>query len=206
MSKYDLDWPEILREAIKKHLLIEKRKKSNYGHSGRDNKSELSTVRQFVENGGSLLVIGCDREDGGGKMSKVGNELIKEFGLMFELDKISKQNGLAKPASDQNVISFDKPVQVQLSVGVQGEDAITLLQFDGLPIVKAKQFGRGKVVIAGVGMSFLDCYLGDFEHREPLHLVMFSDFIRYLTDIDWKKNCKQDFIEMILSRCQFQEK
>ena len=90
--------------------------------------------------------------------------------------------------------------------GVRGEDAITLLQFNGLPIVKAKQFGRGKVIVAGVGMSFLDCYLGDFEHREPLHLIMFYDFIRYLTDIDWKKNCKQDFIETILSRCRFEEK
>jgi hypothetical protein len=162
-------------------------------------KSELSAVLGFVENGGSLLVIGCDREDGG-NMSKAANELVKEFGLMFELDEISEQNGLAKPARDQNVISFDKPVQVQLPVSVQGEDAITLLQLDGLPIVKAKQFGRGKVIAAGVGMSFLDCYLGDFERREPLHLVMFSDFIKYLTDIDWKKSCKQDFVEIVLSR------
>jgi hypothetical protein len=148
-------------------------------------KSELSAVREFVENGGSLLVVGCDRKDRGGKMSEAGNELIREFGLMFELDEISKQVGLAKPAPDQNVISFDKPVKVQLPVSVQGEDAITPLWFDGLPLVKAKQFGRGKIIVAGVGMSFLDCYLGDFEHREPLHLIMFYDFIRYLAGIDW---------------------
>ena len=168
-------------------------------------KSELSAVRKFIKKGGSLLVVGCDRKDGG-NMSKAGNQLVEEFGLMFELGEISKQNGLAELESDQNIISFSKPVPVQLSVGVRGQDAITLLQLDGLPIVKAKQFGRGKVIVAGVGMSFLDCYLGDFEHREPLHLIMFYDFIRYLTDIDWKKNCKQDFIETILSRAQFQDK
>lgn len=168
-------------------------------------KSELSAVRKFIKKGGSLLVVGCDRKDGS-NMSKAGNQMVEEFGLMFELGEISKQNGLAELESDQNIISFGKPVPVQLSVSVRGQDAITLLQLDGLPIVKAKQFGRGKVIVAGVGMSFLDCYLGDFEHREPLHLIMFYDFIRYLTDIDWKKNCKQDFIETILSRCRFEEK
>ncbi len=35
---------------------------------------------------------------------------------------------------------------------------------------------------------------------------MFYDFIRYLTGIDWKKNCKEEFIETILSRLQLQEK
>jgi len=169
-------------------------------------KSELSAVRKFIKKGGSLLVVGCDRKDGGGNMSKAGNQLVEEFGLMFELGEISKQNSLAELESDQNIISFTKPVWVQLSVGVRGEDAITLLQLNGLPIVKAKQFGRGKVIVAGVGMSFLDCYLGDFEHREPLHLIMFYDFIRYLTGIDWKKNCKQEFIQMVLSRFQFHEK
>jgi hypothetical protein len=169
-------------------------------------KSELASVREFVESGGSLLVVGCDRKDGGGRMCKAGNELVKEFGLMFELGEISKPHGLAELLSDQNIISFSKPVQVQLSVGVQGTDAVTLLQFDRLPIVKAKQFGGGKVIVAGVGMSFLDCYLGDFERREPLHLIMFYDFIRYLTGIDWKKNCKQEFIQMVLSRFQFHEK
>jgi hypothetical protein len=169
-------------------------------------KSEISAVIQFVENGGSLLVIGCDRKDGGGKMSKAANELIKEFGLMFELVDVSRQHGLAKQTSEQNVISFNKPVPVQLPVSVRGKDAITLLQFDGIPIVKAKQIGKGKVIVAGVGMSFLDCYLGDFEHREPLHLLMFYDFIKYLTDIEWEKSCAQDFVEMVISRCQLYAK
>jgi hypothetical protein len=167
-------------------------------------KSELSAVRQFIENGGSLLVIGCDRKDGGGKMSEAANELIKEFDLMFDLVDISRQHGLAKTASKQNIISisFKKPIPIQLPVGAHGKDAVTLLQFDDIPIVKAKQFGNGKVIVAGVGMSFLDCYLGDFEHREPLHLLMFYDFIKYLTGIEWQKSCEQKFVEMVMSRCQ----
>jgi hypothetical protein len=59
------------------------------------------------------------------------------------------------------------------------------------------------VIAAGVGMSFLDCYLADFKNRQPLHSIMFYDFIRYLTRIDWKESCKQEFIEKILSRYQF---
>ena len=169
-------------------------------------KSELSAMREYVEEGGSLLVVGCDRKDGGGKMSKAGNELVKEFGLLLKLDKISERAGKAEVAADQNIISFGKPVQMQLPVGVRGQDAVTLLLVDGQSITKAKQFGKGKVIVAGVGMSFLDSYLGDFEHREPLHVIMFYDFIRYLTDIDWKKNCKQEFIETILSRCDFEKK
>ena len=74
------------------------------------------------------------------------------------------------------------------------------MHVEGVPIAKARQFGRGKVLVAGVGMSFLDCYLGDVERREPLHLLMFYDFIRYLTGIDWEQHCKVEFIELITSR------
>lgn len=168
--------------------------------------SELPAVRQFVEKGGSLLVVGCDRKDDGGKMCEAGNQLVKEFGLLFELGGIAEEHGRTEVGSDQNVISFGKAIQVQLPVGVQGQNADVLLNFEGVPIVRAKQIGNGKVIVAGAGMSFLDCYLGDFEHREPLHLIMFYDFIRYLTDIDWKKNCKQEFVGAILSRCGFQDK
>ncbi|NIP24392.1 MAG: tetratricopeptide repeat protein, partial [Phycisphaerae bacterium] len=159
-------------------------------------KSELSAVRQFVEKGGSLLVVGCDRKDGGGRMSEAGNQLVKEFGLMFELDKISEHNW-AEVTPNQNVISFARPVNMQLPVGVVGENATTLLQFAGIPIVKAKQIGYGKVIVAGVGMSFLDCYLGDFEHRKSLHLIMFYDFIRYLTGINWKEHRRKKLVDTI---------
>jgi hypothetical protein len=151
-------------------------------------KSELSALREFVDNGGSLLVVGCDRHDGG-KMSEAANELVEEFGFMFELAGIPEQSGLAEPAANQSVLSFKKPVQVQLAVGVRGRDARTLLRFDGLPIARARQFGRGRVIVAGVGMSFLDCYLADFQRRELLHSTMFYDFIRYLTGIYWGKDC-----------------
>ena len=120
----------------------------------------------------------------------------------FELDGISEEYGLAKIAANQSIISFEKPIQVQLPLSVQDANATAILQFDDLPIVKAKQIGKGKVIVAGVGMSFLDCYLGDFESREPLHLIMFYDFIKYLTNIDWKKHCKQEFINTVLSRYQ----
>ena len=164
--------------------------------------SELSAVHKYIENGGSLLVIGCDRKDGGGNMYKAGNELVKEFDIKYELDGISKDIGLAPVSSNQSIISFNKSISIQLPLSVQDDNAATLLQFDSLPIVKAKQIGKGKVIIAGVGMSFLDCYLGDFESREPLHLIMFYDFIKYLTNIDWKKYCKQEFINTVLSRYQ----
>lgn len=168
--------------------------------------SELSAVREYVEKGGSLLVVGCDRNDVGGKMYRAGNQLVNELGFSFELDEIEKDFGTADVTDDQNVITFTKPIAIQLALGVQGQDATTLLLFDGVPIAKAKQLGRGKVIIAGVGMSFLDCYLGDFEYREPLHLIMFYDLIRYLTDIDWEKNCKQEFVEAVLSRCKPEKK
>ena len=135
-------------------------------------------------------------------MCQAGNELVNEFGLLFELERISEQQGRAEVAPSQNVISLDRPISLQLPVGVRGDDAVTLLQLGGVPIAKAKQFGKGKIIVAGVGMSFLDCYIGDFEHREPLHSILFYDFIRYLTGIDWKEKCKKEFVDMILSRRQ----
>ncbi|MHC4863618.1 MAG: M56 family metallopeptidase [Planctomycetota bacterium] len=163
--------------------------------------SELVAIRQFVERGGSLLVIGCDGKDGGGKMCEAGNQLVEEFGLAFELDGISEEDRWAQVASDQNVISVAERIPMQLPVSVRGHGTDSLLHFGGLPIVRTKQFGKGRIIAAGVGMSFLDCYLGDFEHREPLHLITFYDFIRYLTDIDWKKNCNKEFVDAILARC-----
>ncbi len=166
-------------------------------------KSELSAVRQFVGEGGSLLVVGCDRADDVGNMCTAGNELLSQFRLAFVPGKISKESGMAKTASRRDIISFEKSFLVQLPVSVLGGGALTLLRFEAEPIVKARQFGQGRVIAAGVGMSFLDCYLADFQNREPLYVIMFYDFARYLTGIDWKQNCKQDFIEKILSRCQF---
>lgn len=169
-------------------------------------KSELSAVRRFIERGGSLLIVGCDKKSDGGRMYKAGNELAREFGLLFNLDKITEESGEAVIPSEQKAISFSKPIPVQLPLSVQGEEGVTFLRFNGQSIVRAKNFGKGRVVIAGVGMSFLDSYLGDFGSREPLHLILFYDLIRYLTDIDWKNRCKPEFVKRILSRCQFQDK
>ncbi|MHC4166086.1 MAG: HEAT repeat domain-containing protein [Planctomycetota bacterium] len=163
-------------------------------------KSEIIAVRDFVDRGGSLLLVGCDRKDGGNQMSAAGNELAGEFGLRFQLDEIGGQEHTALPDGEQNIISFGKPIPVQLPVGVEGDAGITLLRFGGVPIARADRFGDGKLVVAGTGMSFLDCYLGDFQNREPLHLILFYDIIRYLTGVDWKQNCRHEFVERVLSR------
>jgi hypothetical protein len=162
--------------------------------------SELAAVREFVLDGGSLLVVGCDRQDGGGEMVEAANELVNEFGFSFELAEGAEQHRWAEIPAAQNIISFDARVQMQLPVRVRGEDAMTLVEFGGEPIVMASPCGKGKVIAAGVGMSFLDCYLGDFERREPLHLVMFYDFIKHLTGVDWRRTAKREFIDAVLSR------
>jgi hypothetical protein len=162
--------------------------------------SELVAVRDFVADGGSLLVVGCDRQDGGGEMVEAANGLVNEFGFSFELAERAEQHGWAEIPADQNIICFDARVQMQLPVRVRGEDATTLVEFGGSPIVMASPCGEGKVIAAGVGMSFLDCYLGDFERREPLHLLMFCDFIKHLTGVDWRQTAKREFVDAVLSR------
>ncbi len=162
--------------------------------------SELTAVRQFVERGGSLLVVGCDGTEGRGKMTRAGNQLVQEFGLLFQWSEATPEDGWAQVLPQQNILSVDRRIQVQLPVGVEGDGSMPLLQFQGVPIVQAKPFGQGKIVVAGVGMSFLDCYLGDFESREPVHIVMFYDFIQYLTGIDWKQTCEKELLQTILSR------
>lgn len=168
--------------------------------------SELSAVREYVGRGGALLVGGCDRKDVGarsGKMGRAASQLVRQFGLAFEVDEMPERPSWVNVAADQDIISYSKRVFMQLPVGVRGEDAITLLEINGVPIAQAKQYGQGKVIAAGVGMSFLDSYVGDFKRREPLHLIMFYDFVRYLTGIDWEQQCEQLFVESVLARCDF---
>jgi beta-lactamase regulating signal transducer with metallopeptidase domain/TolA-binding protein len=162
--------------------------------------SELAAVYQFVADGGSLLVVGCDRVDGGGKMTPAGNELVKGFGFLFKLDVHMAQDGWAGVLPSQSILSLDRRIQVQLPVSVEGAGSIPLLQFQGIPIAQAKEFGKGRIIVAGVGMSFLDCYLGDFEHREPVHVILFYDFIKYLAGVDWRQACDRELLQTILSR------
>jgi beta-lactamase regulating signal transducer with metallopeptidase domain/TolA-binding protein len=164
--------------------------------------SELAAVRQFVQRGGSLLVVGCDGTDGRGKMTRAGNQLVQEFGLRFWWDEATPEDGWAQVLPQQNILSADRRIQVQLPVGVEGDGSTPLLQFQGVPIARAKSFGNGKIVVAGVGMSFLDCYLGDFEYREPVHIIMFYDFIEYLTGIEWRQACEKELLQTLLSRAR----
>ncbi len=167
---------------------------------------EIAAIRDFVQKGGSLLVVGCDRKDvpgKSGKMCEATNPLLAQFGLAFDFDRTPKRVGNAQAVEGQDIITFAKPVYTQLPVAVRGDDAVTVLQVDGIPTVKARQFGQGKLMAAGVGMSFLDGRLADFERQAPLHLVMFYDFVRYLTDVDWRLYCDQLFVESVLAKCDF---
>lgn len=163
-------------------------------------KSELSAIREFVLQGGSLLVVGCDRSDGGGKMTEAGNQLVKEFGLNFVLLDPAKELRKAKVIDEQGIISFANPLSIQLPVGIDGEGHL-LLALEDIPVAKAMEYGSGRLIVSGVGMSFLDCYLGDCEHREPFHLLLFYDFVRYLTDVDWSRYCGNEFVERVFYRC-----
>lgn len=163
-------------------------------------KSELSAIREFVLQGSSLLVVGCDRSDGGGKMTEAGNQLVKEFGLNFVLLDPAKELRKAKVIDEQGIISFANPLSIQLPVGIDGEGHL-LLALEDIPVAKAMEYGSGRLIVAGVGMSFLDCYLGDCEHREPFHLLLFYDFVRYLTDVDWSRYCGNEFVERVFYRC-----
>ncbi len=161
--------------------------------------SELSAVRKFVQNGGALLVAGCDRPDGGGKMVKAGNQFVSEFGLNFVLLDPANKPGKAKVVDNQGIISFANPLHIQLPVAVDGRGH-PLLALEDIPVAKSIEYGKGRLVVAGVGMSFLDCYLGDCESREPFHLLLFYDFIRYLTDVDWISYCDKGFVDQIFNR------
>ena len=64
------------------------------------------------------------------------------------------------------------------------------------------KIGKGKIIVAGVGMSFLDGYLGSYASGRPYHLVLFYDFIEELTGIDWAEHCKKDFFEKVVSQME----
>ncbi|UCG57683.1 MAG: hypothetical protein JSU70_22810 [Phycisphaerales bacterium] len=162
--------------------------------------SELSAIREFVAYGGSLLVVGCDRSDGGGNMVQAGNQLVERFGLQFVLVDAPRGLKRARVVDEQGIISFANPVSIQLPAGVDGQGH-SLLVLDAIPVAAATGYGDGRLIVAGLGMSFLDCYLGDYEHREPFHLLLFYDFVRYLTDVDWTVYCESEFVDRVFDRC-----
>jgi hypothetical protein len=162
--------------------------------------SELAAIREFVSKGGSLFLNGCDRPDGGGKMIEAGNQLAREFGLGFALPGPLKPSARAKVVDEQGIVSFTNPVLIQLPLAVEGSGN-ALLTLEDIPVATATEYGAGHIIIAGFGMSLLDCYLGDCKNREPFHLLLFYDCISDLTDVDWVMYCRTDFVESILKRC-----
>ncbi|UCG46173.1 MAG: hypothetical protein JSU94_11785 [Phycisphaerales bacterium] len=161
--------------------------------------SELSAIADFVSGGGSLLVAGCDKP-GGGKMIQAGNRLVEQFGLRFMLLDSAKYPVKVENVDDLGVIAFDNPLLLQLPVAVEGR-GYPLLAFEDTPVAAAVQYGNGRIIVAGVGMSFLDCYLGDCQSREPFHMLLFYDFIRYLTGVDWTMHCEEQSVRQVVQRC-----
>jgi beta-lactamase regulating signal transducer with metallopeptidase domain len=163
--------------------------------------SELRGIKDYIEHGGCLLVVGCDRKDEtqGGQMAPAANPLLAQFGCAFDLTGTPDgQVQSAVPVSSQSVVPQAPPLPLQLPLVVRGDHAQTILATGDLSFVKAERVGQGKVVVAGVGMAFLDCYLRASTSRDSRYVRLFYDVIRYLTDVDCEQSSRPEFVHGLL--------
>lgn len=194
--------PDRLRSA---NLLIE-----NFFWRGRApfrpyDKSELNAVREFVSRGGSLLLVACDRRDTDGHMISFGNPLAQEFGFKLEYGPIDSVDNWAKLVAGQKIISLTRPLPTRGAVAVTGADGVSLMEVKGASIGRAKSFGKGKVIVAGVGTSFIDAGLGSLDESGGIQPTLFFDFVRYLTGIESLERLPADERGKIQARLQSSE-
>jgi len=126
----------------------------------------IKTLKEYVKNGGNLMVISSGKNWGSGNMANFYNPLIEQFGIQFSID------GYNPDILNTKGVTTNHPAVRGLAgffagggVPVSVKDGDTLGYIDKFPIIALTQFGKGKVIVAGIGSGFMGGYLK--ESTEP---------------------------------------
>ena len=138
--------------------------------------SEIEAISEYVANGGTLFVL-CWGSGGGADGPDFYNPVLKDFGI--ELKPIPEpefrkaENLSAEIFHDVNEIALQCPAEiVGKSYDVLGSAAT------GEHLLVKKRYGKGTVLVSGMGMAFMDSYMGRKDERAINNQQAFVNLIR----------------------------
>ena len=125
--------------------------------------SEIEAISEYVANGGTLFVL-CWGSGGGADDHEMYNPLLKEFDIELKPipnPKFRKAGNLsAEVFHDVNEIALQCPAEI---VG-EGYDVLGSAA-TGEDLLVKMDFGAGTVLVSGMGMAFMDSYMGGKDER-----------------------------------------
>ena len=125
--------------------------------------SEIAAITDYVAAGGSLFVLGWG-SGGGVDHPDFYNPLLKEFGIQLKPipdPEFRKAEKLAASVfQDVREIALQCPAEI---VG-EGYDVLGRAA-TGEPLLVKRSYGEGSVLVSGMGMAFMDSYMGGKSER-----------------------------------------
>ncbi len=113
----------------------------------------IQVLANYVEAGGSLLVVAGGKELGEGKTAEYYNPLLEPFAVHFE-PEISLPNREACAVSHPAMRNLSAFRHVH-GVPVRIRDGAVLTLVDDHPVIGLVRYGKGRVIAAGVGQVFV---------------------------------------------------
>lgn len=118
----------------------------------------IKTLVEYVEAGGSLLVVASGRRLGSGKTANYYNPLLQPFGMSFEenVDLPTKSATASGHPAVNGLVGFEHRCGVPVTV----ENGDVLGYVEGQPMMALMHYGKGKVIAAGLGAGFMGSSIG----------------------------------------------
>ncbi len=119
----------------------------------------IQVLVNYVEAGGSLLIMAGGKELGDGKTAQYYNPLLQTFGLQFD-PEVSLSNTQAHATNHPAMRNLSTFRQVH-GVPVQVREGDVLALVDNRPVIGLARYGKGRVIAAGLGQVFVGDLLSD---------------------------------------------
>lgn len=137
--------------------------------------SEIDAIKNFVTEGGTLFVL-CWGSGGAGDMYEFYNPLLKEFNIQLkpipEPEFRTAENLSNEIFHDVDEIALQCPAEIV-------SDGCDILgsASTGESLLVRSSYGKGNVLVSGMGMAFLDSYMSGNSEREVNNQAAFVNLI-----------------------------
>lgn len=118
----------------------------------------IDILVEYVENGGSLLVVASGKRLGSGKVAQYYNPLAQRFGLHF-IEDVDLPRELVTTTSHPAMNGLENCVHT-FGVPIRVNDGDILGHVNEQPVIAVVRYGEGKIIAAGLGSGFMGNTLG----------------------------------------------